>query len=82
MGVHTSVKAHINDKRVNLAVETDTVHEHEENETINTTLTEPQVTDSVLETRMMSMASTSYGPSICDGNIPCLPMFSSAAKVH
>ncbi|KAK9913547.1 hypothetical protein M0R45_037360 [Rubus argutus] len=80
MGIHTSVKAHINDKRLNLAVETDTVHEHEENETI--LVTEPQATDSVLETSMMSMASTSYWPSICDGNIPCLPMFSSAAKVH
>lgn len=29
-----------------------------------------------------SMASASYGPNICDGNIPCLPMLSSAAKVH
>lgn len=42
---------------------------HHENDNFSTT-------DSVQED------STSYGLSICDGSIPCLPMLTSAAKVH
>ncbi|KAK9913549.1 hypothetical protein M0R45_037362 [Rubus argutus] len=74
-GLRTSVKGYLIAQRVSLAV--DPVHE---NETINSNATAPQdphpfpVVDA-------SMDSTSYGLGICDGNIPCFPILSSAAKM-
>lgn len=74
-GLHTSVKGYLIAQRVSLAV--DPVHE---NETINSNVTAPQDPPPfpVVDT---SMDSTSHGLGMCDGNIPCFPILSSAAKV-
>ncbi|KAM5556388.1 extra-large guanine nucleotide-binding protein 1 [Rosa sericea] len=65
-GIRTSVKAYINEQRLaSLAVN------HENNEGINTHL------DPLAEA-MTAASSNSYG--LCDGNMPCLPILSSATK--
>ncbi|KAM5556404.1 hypothetical protein ABKV19_024013 [Rosa sericea] len=66
-GIRTSVKAYINEQRLaSLAVN------HENNQGINTHLAP------LAEATMAAASSNSYG--LCDGNMPCLPILSSAAK--
>lgn len=83
-GLRTSVKGYIIAKRVTEALEINTVHENETsiNVTSNSTAADSVVHPPPLSVPETSMASGSYGFNICDGNIPCLPMLSSAAKVH
>lgn len=91
-GIRTSVKGYLIAKRLSLTRDIDTVDEM--NETINRNFSAPQTAaDYVykkeqqdyslpLPAPQKSIASSSFGPSICDDIIPCLPMLSSAPKVH
>ena len=65
-GLRTSVKAYINVQRLTALAEN--------NEAINTHLAP------IAETTLAVASTNSYG--LCDGNIPCLPILSSATKVH
>jgi hypothetical protein len=83
-GLRTSVKSDIIAKRVAEALEINTVREDETstNVTGNSTAADSVVHPPPLSVSETSMALASYGFNVCDGNIPCLPILSSAAKVH
>ncbi|KAK9913540.1 hypothetical protein M0R45_037353 [Rubus argutus] len=63
-GLRTSVKGYINVQRLTALAEN--------NEAINTHLAP------IAETTLAAASTNSYG--LCDGNIPCLPILSSATK--
>ncbi|XP_004307509.1 PREDICTED: protein kinase APK1B, chloroplastic-like [Fragaria vesca subsp. vesca] len=76
-GLRTSVKGYLIAQRVTVAPEINTVHDSiyaVNNSTAAESVDHPPDPLSVSDT------SASYGLNICDGNIPCLPMLSSAAK--
>ncbi|KAK9913537.1 hypothetical protein M0R45_037350 [Rubus argutus] len=81
-GLRTSVKSDIIAKQVAEALEINTVREDETstNVTGNSTAADSVVHPPPLSVSETSKASASYGFNVCDGNIPCLPMLSSAAK--
>lgn len=93
-GLRTSVKGYLIAKRLSLTRDIDTVDEM--NETINRNFSAPQTAADYADKKKQqdhslplplpapqkSIASSSFGPSICDDIIPCFPMLSSAPKVH
>ncbi|PRQ59176.1 putative transferase, protein kinase RLK-Pelle-RLCK-VIIa-2 family [Rosa chinensis] len=78
-GLRTSVKGYLIAQRVTVAQEINTVHDDETSINVTSNST---AADSVDHPPPLSVPETSasYGLSICDGNIPCFPMWSSAAK--
>ncbi|XP_061996926.1 uncharacterized protein LOC133714721 [Rosa rugosa] len=80
-GLRTSVKGYIIAQRVTGALEINTVHENENETSINVT-SNSTAADSVDHPPPLSVPETSasYGLNICDGNIPCFSMLSSAAE--
>ncbi|PRQ59171.1 putative transferase, protein kinase RLK-Pelle-RLCK-VIIa-2 family [Rosa chinensis] len=82
-GLRTSVKGYLIAQRVTGALEINTVHENEnENETSINVASNSTAADSVDHPPPLPVPETSasYGLNICDGNIPCFSMLSSAAE--